>query len=88
VADEEKKTPKPRATRAKKKVVDDATPEVSADPERSRALVCWNINPVASSPDQAALRTALEDPVADYGPRASKALRPKATGARLASFAA
>jgi anaerobic selenocysteine-containing dehydrogenase len=33
---------------------------VLADPERSRALVCWNINPVASSPEQAALRTALE----------------------------
>ena len=29
-------------------------------PARSRALVCWNINPVASSPDQAALRTALD----------------------------
>ena len=32
---------------------------VLADPGRSRALVCWNINPVASSPDQAALRAAL-----------------------------
>ena len=34
--------------------------EVLADPARSRALVCWNINPVASSPEQAALRAALE----------------------------
>ncbi len=33
--------------------------DVLADPDRSRALVCWNINPVASSPQQAALRTAL-----------------------------
>ena len=33
--------------------------DVLADPERSRALVCWNINPVASSPEQAALRAAL-----------------------------
>jgi anaerobic selenocysteine-containing dehydrogenase len=33
--------------------------EVLADPARSRALVCWNINPVASSPEQAALRAAL-----------------------------
>jgi anaerobic selenocysteine-containing dehydrogenase len=32
---------------------------VLADPGRSRALVCWNINPVASSPEQAALRAAL-----------------------------
>ena len=32
---------------------------VLADPARSRALMCWNINPVASSPEQAALRTAL-----------------------------
>jgi anaerobic selenocysteine-containing dehydrogenase len=32
---------------------------VLSDPERSRALVCWNINPVASSPEQAALRAAL-----------------------------
>ena len=32
---------------------------VLADPQRSRALVCWNINPVASSPEQAALRAAL-----------------------------
>jgi anaerobic selenocysteine-containing dehydrogenase len=31
-----------------------------ADPARSRALVCWNINPVASSPEQTALRAALE----------------------------
>ena len=30
--------------------------DVLADPGRSRALVCWNINPVASSPEQAALR--------------------------------
>ena len=29
------------------------------DPARSRALVCWNINPVASSPDQGRLREAL-----------------------------
>ena len=33
---------------------------VLADPDRSRALICWNINPVASNPEQAALRTALE----------------------------
>jgi anaerobic selenocysteine-containing dehydrogenase len=33
---------------------------VLADPDRSRALICWNINPVASSPQQAALRSALE----------------------------
>jgi anaerobic selenocysteine-containing dehydrogenase len=33
--------------------------DVLADPGRSRALVCWNINPVASSPEQAALRAAL-----------------------------
>ena len=33
---------------------------VLADPERSRALVCWNINPVASSPQQAELRAALQ----------------------------
>ena len=33
--------------------------DVLADPGRSRALVCWNINPVASSPEQEALRTAL-----------------------------
>jgi anaerobic selenocysteine-containing dehydrogenase len=33
--------------------------DVLADPDRSRALVCWNINPVASSPQQSALRTAL-----------------------------
>ena len=33
--------------------------QVLADPERSRGFVCWNINPVASSPDQAALRAAL-----------------------------
>ncbi len=32
---------------------------VLADPGRSRALVCWNINPVASSPEQSALRAAL-----------------------------
>jgi anaerobic selenocysteine-containing dehydrogenase len=32
---------------------------VLGDPQRSRALVCWNINPVASNPEQAALRTAL-----------------------------
>jgi anaerobic selenocysteine-containing dehydrogenase len=32
---------------------------VLADPARSRALVCWNINPVASSPEQAALKRAL-----------------------------
>ena len=32
---------------------------VLADPDRSRALVCWNINPVASNPEQAALRAAL-----------------------------
>lgn len=29
------------------------------DPERSRALVCWNINPAASNPDQRRLRAAL-----------------------------
>src|SRR5258707_11202907 len=29
--------------------------EVMADPERSRALVCSTINPVASTPEQAAL---------------------------------
>jgi anaerobic selenocysteine-containing dehydrogenase len=33
--------------------------DVLADPARSSALVCWNINPVASSPEQAALRAAL-----------------------------
>lgn len=33
--------------------------EVLADPGRSQALVCWNINPVASNPEQAALRAAL-----------------------------
>jgi len=33
--------------------------DVMADPGRSRALVCWNINPVASSPEQEALRAAL-----------------------------
>jgi anaerobic selenocysteine-containing dehydrogenase len=33
--------------------------EVLADPVRSRALVCWNINPVASNPEQDALRAAL-----------------------------
>ena len=33
--------------------------DVLADPARSRALVCWNINPVASSPEQAALKRAL-----------------------------
>jgi anaerobic selenocysteine-containing dehydrogenase len=33
--------------------------DVLADPGRSRALVCWNINPVASSPEQEALRAAL-----------------------------
>jgi anaerobic selenocysteine-containing dehydrogenase len=32
---------------------------VLADPARSRALVCWNINPVASNPEQTALRAAL-----------------------------
>jgi anaerobic selenocysteine-containing dehydrogenase len=32
---------------------------VLADPARSRALMCWNINPVASSPEQSALRAAL-----------------------------
>ncbi len=30
------------------------------DPARSRALVCWNVNPAASCPDQARLRSALE----------------------------
>ncbi len=30
------------------------------DPERFRALVCWNINPAASNPEQARLRVALE----------------------------
>ena len=30
-----------------------------ADPDQSRALICWNINPVASNPEQAALRAAL-----------------------------
>jgi anaerobic selenocysteine-containing dehydrogenase len=30
-----------------------------ADPSRSRALLCWNMNPAASNPDQAALREAL-----------------------------
>ena len=47
---------------------EDAPPAISqmdlaavlADPARSRALVCWNINPVASSPEQAALKRALE----------------------------
>ncbi|HEY3612430.1 MAG TPA: molybdopterin-dependent oxidoreductase [Gaiellales bacterium] len=34
--------------------------DVLASPSRSRALVCWNINPVASSPEQAALKRALE----------------------------
>ena len=34
-------------------------PSVLADPGQSSALVCWNINPVASSPEQAALRAAL-----------------------------
>ena len=29
------------------------------DPDRSRAFVCWNINPAASSPEQARLRRAL-----------------------------
>ena len=32
---------------------------VLADPAQSGALVCWNINPVASSPEQAALCAAL-----------------------------
>jgi anaerobic selenocysteine-containing dehydrogenase len=32
---------------------------VLADRRQSSALVCWNINPVASSPEQAALRAAL-----------------------------
>ena len=32
---------------------------VLADPGRSSALVCWNINLVASSPEQAALSAAL-----------------------------
>ncbi|HWE09763.1 MAG TPA: molybdopterin-dependent oxidoreductase [Solirubrobacteraceae bacterium] len=30
------------------------------DPDRTRALVCWNINIAASNPDQARLRTALQ----------------------------
>jgi len=30
------------------------------DPGRSRALVCWNINPAASCPEQGRLRRALE----------------------------
>ena len=29
------------------------------DPERSRALICWNINIAASNPQQARLRPAL-----------------------------
>ena len=33
--------------------------DVLADPERSRALVCWNINPAASNPRPAELRRAL-----------------------------
>jgi anaerobic selenocysteine-containing dehydrogenase len=34
--------------------------DVLADAGRSRALVCWNINPVASSPEQGALKRALQ----------------------------
>lgn len=30
-----------------------------ADPARSKALVCWNINPIATNPQQARLRRAL-----------------------------
>jgi anaerobic selenocysteine-containing dehydrogenase len=32
---------------------------VMEDPARSRAFVCWNVNPLASCPDQARLRRAL-----------------------------
>ena len=35
------------------------SPRCSPIPAQSSALVCWNINPVASSPEQAALRAAL-----------------------------
>ena len=34
--------------------------DVLADPQRSRALVCWNINVASSNPRQADLRRALE----------------------------
>jgi anaerobic selenocysteine-containing dehydrogenase len=30
------------------------------DPERARAFVCWNVNPMASCPEQGRLRRALE----------------------------
>lgn len=30
-----------------------------ADPDRSQALLCWNMNPAASNPEQGALREAL-----------------------------
>lgn len=31
-----------------------------ADPGRARAMLCWNMNPAASNPEQARLRAALE----------------------------
>jgi anaerobic selenocysteine-containing dehydrogenase len=35
-------------------------PALLEDPERFRALVCWNVNPAASCPEQGRLRRALQ----------------------------
>ena len=73
MADEEKKTPKPRATRAKK-VVDDATPEVSAEiPMMAEALT-----PDAKVEKPAAKRPAAKKPATAKAPaKAVDAVTPK-----------